>query len=75
MQGHTCIHHNQVQGSSNSNVNQGNKWVVNLSKVPFIPAQESLLSKGPNFSLAPTNLSNEVYFSYRVSVPKAFGPG
>ena len=32
MQGHTCINNNQAQGSSSSNVSQGNKWVVNLSK-------------------------------------------
>ena len=57
-QGHTCINNNQVQGSSNSNVSQGNKWVVNLSKLPLTPAQESLLSKGPNFALAPANPPN-----------------
>ena len=63
MQGHTCIHNNWAQGSSNSNVNQGNKWVVNLSKVPPTPAQESLLSKGPNFALAPMNPPNVKFIS------------
>ena len=52
-----------MQGSSNSNVNQGNKWVVNLSKVPLTPAQESLLSKGHNFSLDPTNPPNVEFIS------------
>ena len=63
MECHTYIHNHKVQGSSNSNVNQGNKWVVNLSKVPLTPAQESLLSKGPNFALAPTNLPNVEFIS------------
>ena len=63
MQGHTCIHNNQSQGSSNSNVNQGNKWVVNLSKWSLTPAQESLLSKGPNFVPAPTNPPNVEFIS------------
>ena len=34
------------------------KWVINLSSVPLTPAQESLLSKGPYFALAPTNPPN-----------------
>ena len=63
MQGHTCINNNQAQGSSSSNVSQGNKWVVNLSKLPLTQAQESLLSKGPNFSLAHTNPSNVEFIS------------
>ena len=32
MQGHTCIRNNQAQGFSNSNVKQGKKLVVYLSK-------------------------------------------
>ena len=57
-----------MQGSSNSNVNQGNKWVVNLSKVPLTPAQESLWLKGPNFALAPTNPPNVEFISAIESV-------
>ena len=30
-----------------------NKWVINLSKTPLTPAQESLLAKGPNFAINP----------------------
>ena len=45
-QGQVSISNNQVQGSSNNN--QASKWVVNLSSVPFIPVQESLLAKGTN---------------------------
>ena len=62
MQSHTCINNNQAEGSSVregnnvSIVTQGNKWVVNLQKSPLTPAQESLLSRGPNFSLAPVIL-------------------
>ena len=66
MQHHTCINNNQVQGSSSSTISQisqANKWVVNLSKLPLIPAQESLLSKGPNFALAPTNPPNVEFIS------------
>ena len=42
-----------MQGSSNSNVNQGNKWVVNLSKVPLTPTQESLSVQGTQFCPCP----------------------
>ena len=52
-----------MQGSSNNNVSQDNKWVVNLSNVPLIPAQDSLLSKGPNFALAPNNPPNVEFIS------------
>ena len=58
IQGNGCINNNQAQGSSSSNVSQGNKWVVNLSKLPLTPAQESLLSKEPNFALASDNPPN-----------------
>ena len=34
------------------------KWVVNLSKTHLTPAQESLLSKGSNFAIAPNNPPN-----------------
>ena len=63
MQSHTCVHNIQVQGSSSSNINQGTKWVVNLSKVSLTPAQESLLSMGPNFALASTNPPNVEFIS------------
>ena len=42
---------NLAQGSNISNVRS--IWVVNLSSSPLSPAQVSLLSKGPNFPLAP----------------------
>ena len=47
----------QLQGSnSNSHVtNHANKWVINLSSVSLTTTQESFLSKGPNFALAPSN--------------------
>ena len=44
---------NLVQGSNIGNV--GSKWVVNLSSSPLTPVQVSLLSKGPNSGLTPTN--------------------
>ena len=61
-QSHTCIDNNQLHsgsiGSIVSIISQDNKWVVNVSKSPLAPAQESLLSRGPNFALAPTNPPN-----------------
>ena len=47
---------NLVQGSNISNVRS--KWVVNLSSSSLTPDQVSLLSKEPNFALAPTNPPN-----------------
>ena len=29
------------------------RWVVNMSKKPFMEAQENLLSHGPNFAITP----------------------
>ena len=55
------ISNSQAPGSSNNN--QANKWVVNLSSVPLTPKQESLLVKGPNFSLAPLNHPNVEFIS------------
>ena len=43
---------------SHSASSNNNKWVINLSRVPLTPAQVSLLSKGPNFALAPSNHPN-----------------
>ena len=69
MQSHTCINSNQAHGSSGSEDSkvstgsQGHKWVVNLSKSPLTPAQESLLSQGPNFALAPANPPNVEFIS------------
>ena len=57
---------NQVQEPSNNN--QANKWVVKLSSVPLTPAQESLLSKGPNFAPAPLNPPNMEFISAIESV-------
>ena len=58
-------------GSSSSVVSQGqnsgnsssSKWVVNLSSHPLTPAQVSVLSKGPNFALAPNNPPNVEFTS------------
>ena len=44
------------QSQSSISSNSTNKWVVNLSKTPLTQVQESLLSKGPNFAIAPNNL-------------------
>ena len=63
MQGNTDNSINQVQGSIGSNVNQVSKWVVNLSSSPLTPALQSLLSKGPYFSLAPSNSPSVEFIS------------
>ena len=67
MQSHTFIDNNEShsgsKGSNVSNISWGNKWVVNLSKSPLTPAQESLLSRGPDFALAPTNPPNVKFIS------------
>ena len=52
---------NLAQGSITSNI--GSKWVVNLSSTPLTPAQTCLLSRGPNFALAPTNPPNVEFIS------------
>ena len=49
---------NQWQGSGGSN-----RWVINLSDTPLTPAQESLLSKGPNYAIAPKNPPNVDYIA------------
>ena len=33
--------------------NLRNRWVVNMSKIPFMEAQENLLTHGPNFAITP----------------------
>ena len=42
------------QGSSPEDPNP--KWVINLSSKPLTPAQRSVLAKGPNFAVSPSNL-------------------
>ena len=63
---------NQSQ-ASNSNSNQmqdsgsNNKWVINLSNTPLTPAQESLLSKGPDYAIA----SNPPNLDYIITIKTA----
>ena len=62
------LNHNQLQtGTSQSNQgstrNKSNKCVINLSKTPLTPAQESLLAKGPNFAIIPKVPPNVDYIS------------
>ena len=42
------------QGSSNEEPNP--KWVISLSSKPLTQAQRSVLAKGPNFAVTPSNL-------------------
>ena len=38
-----------------------NKWVINLSKTNLTEGQESVLAKGPNFSITPKYIHNVDY--------------
>ena len=63
---------NQSQTSESNN----NKWVINLSNTALTPAQESLLSKGLNYTIAPKITSNTDYIAaHRVSLSEAYRPG
>ena len=44
------------QGSSLEDPNP--KWVINLSSKPLMPAQRSVLAKGPNFAGSPKQPPN-----------------
>ena len=54
-----------AQSSNNNNLgnNVSSRWVVNLSSTILTDTQVSLLFKGPNFALAPTNPSNVEFIS------------
>ena len=47
----SVIYNNQLQGHNKT----CNNWVINLSKTPLTPAQESLLVKGTNFAIVQTS--------------------
>ena len=49
------------QGSSNEDPNP--KWVINLSNKPLIPAQKSVLAKGPNYVVTPRQPPNLEYIT------------
>ena len=54
--------HHTPQGSSP--LEEPNpKWVINLSSKPLIPAQRSVLAKGPNFVVTPRHLPNLEYIT------------
>ena len=53
--------HRSSQGSSNEEPNP--KWVINLSNKPLIPAQRSVLAKGPNFAVTPRQPPNLEYIT------------
>ena len=48
-----------VQIENNQNKDQDtNKWVINLPKTELTEGQKSVLAKGPNFSISPSNIPN-----------------
>ena len=54
---------NQAGNVNNNNNSNSNKWVINLSKTSLTKVQESLSAKGPNFTLAPSNIPNTDYIT------------
>ena len=52
-------------GSNNNQLQTINKniWVINLSKNRLTEGQKAVLAKGPNFSIAPKNISNMDYIT------------
>ena len=56
-----------LDASNNSNNNQSqalennDKWVINLSKTPLTPAQQSVLAKGANYAIASNKTPNVDY--------------
>ena len=61
-----------MQGLGNNNnqidSNNNSKWVINLSKSTLTKGQESHLSKGPNFALAPYNIPSTDYITVVESI-------
>ena len=64
----TSNSHSQGSNTNSHVTNHVNKWVINLSSIPLAPTQKSLLSKGPNFALAPSNPPNVEFISAKESV-------
>ena len=55
-------------GPSQAPSNSNDKCIINLSNTPLTQAQESLLSKGPNFAIA----SNPPILEYITAIETAF---
>ena len=43
--------------------NLRSRWVINMSKIPLMDAQENLLAHGPNFMITPRNLTIGEYIA------------
>ena len=63
--GYRVRHGNDQQTSiyNQDNTNSNSKWIINLSKVELTWAQRSLLEKGPNFAISPSNIPNLDYIT------------
>ena len=46
-----------------SNEEPNPKWIINLSNKPLIPAQWSVLAKGPNYAVTPKQPPNVEYIT------------
>ena len=64
---HRVRHGNEQQtreyNQDNTKSNSNSKWVINSSKVELTRAQRSLLEKGPNFAISPSNIPNLDYIT------------
>ena len=56
-------HGNEQQIGEGNQDKTNSKWVINLSKVELTQAQRSLLEKGPNFAISPSNIPNLDYIT------------
>ena len=66
---------NNLWGSPRGNTLEDSnlKWVINLSSIPLIQAQTSVLAKGPNFVVSPRHPPNLEYITAIESVCTKFG--
>ena len=54
---------NDIKNNSQLQVETNSKWVINLSKTRLSIGQTSVLSKGPNFAIAPRHIPNIDYIT------------
>ena len=64
MQARAVGENNKSNDTNNqSQVENNNKWVINLSKTNLTEGQISVLAKGPNFAIAPRYIPNLDYIT------------
>ena len=53
----------EIGNNRQSQDNNNNKWVKNLSSIRLTEGQQSVLAKGPNYSLTPRFIPNIDYIT------------